>query len=499
MMHSSWWLGALLLVPLFGIALVLLVRRRPGASYVAGIGVATVEMVLSVIVAWMYNPNISRTGIDFATRHVLSAPLGLAYDVSLDGISLLMMLLTSLTLLLALIGARDKRREPALISWLLVLTTASMGSFLAHDLLLFFLFFELTLVPSYFLISQWGGAERIRAAMKFFVYTFVGSVPLLIGILFLGFKNQHYVRGALDFSYTTLSSVSLTHTASVVLFCAFGFAFAVKAPIWPFHSWSPITYAEAPTAGSIEMSALLAKLGSYGLVRFAIGLFPLALNDMRPIVLTLAVIGILYGSAMACVAADLKRVIAYSSVAQMGFIILGAISGSKIAMIGAVLLMFNHGVITIGFFLLVGFIEKRRQVNTIKDLRGLQSSAPVMAALFTVVLLASIGLPGLSGFISEYLILLGTFATHAWWAVFGALGVVGAALYWLWVYQRVFHGQADSKNREIEDVNSKERWVLVPVVALILVLGVFPRPAIDKISPSITNLIVHVSQAGASK
>ena len=502
MMHSSWWLNALLLVPMIGVALVLLVRRRPGASYVMGVGVAVVEMILSVVVAWMYNPNVAqsgRTGIDFASRHVLSAPLGLAYDVSLDGISLLMVLLTSLTLLLALLGARDKRREPALISWLLILTTASMGSFLAHDLLLFFLFFELTLVPSYFLISQWGGPERVRAALKFFIYTFVGSVPLLVGILFLGFKNQHYVRGALDFSYTTLSGVTLSHTASVVLFCAFGFAFAVKSPIWPFHTWSPITYAAAPTAGSIEMSALLAKLGSYGLVRFAIGLFPLALNDMRPIVMTLAVIGILYGSAMACVTGDLKRVIAYSSLAQMGFIILGAMTGSQIAMIGAVLLMFNHGVITIGFFLMVSFIEKRRKVNTIKDLRGLQASAPVLAALFTVVVLASIGLPGLSGFVSEYLILLGTFATHAWWSVIGAFGVVGAAVYWLWVYQRVFHGKADAKNLAVADANSKERWVLVPVVALILVLGVFPRPVIDKITPSITNLIVHTTTGGASK
>jgi NADH-quinone oxidoreductase subunit M len=215
--------------------------------------------------------------------------------------------------------------------------------------------------------------------------------------------------------------------------------------------------------------------------------------------MTLAVIGILYGSAMACVAGDLKRVIAYSSLAQMGFITLGAMSGSQIAMIGAVLLMFNHGVITIGFFLLVSFIEKRRQVNTIKDLRGLQASAPVLAVLFTIVILASIGLPGLSGFVSEYLILLGSFATNTWWGVVGAFGVVGAAIYWLWVYQRVFHGKADAKNLAVEDVTNKERWVLVPVVVLILLLGVFPRPAIDKITPSIANLITHVSYSGVDK
>lgn len=499
MMHSSWWLSALLLVPVVGIAFVLLARRRPGTSYALGVATATIELILSGVVAWLYNPNLSTNGVDFATRHVVSSPLGLAYSVNLDGISLLMVLLSSLTLFLALLGARDKRREPAFVSWLLLLTAASMGSFLASDLLEFFLFFELTLVPSYFLISQWGGAERARAALKFFVYTFVGSVPLLIGILYLGFQHQHYVRGALDFSYATLSGTSLSHTASVVLFSAFAFAFAVKSPIWPFHTWSPLTYAEAPAAGSIEMSALLAKLGSYGLVRFAIGLFPTALADVRPIILTLAVIGILYGSAMACVTKDLKRVIAYSSLAQMGFVTLGVISGSKIAMIGAVLLMFNHGVITIGFFLLVSFIEKRRKVNTIADLRGLQMSAPVLAALFTVVILASIGLPGLSGFISEYLILIGAFATHAWWAVVAALGVVGAALYWLWAYQRVFHGKADAKNAEVADATMKERWVLVPVIVLVLVLGVFPKPAIDKISPSISNLITHVAPSGVNK
>ena len=217
----------------------------------------------------------------------------------------------------------------------------------------------------------------------------------------------------------------MTHGTAVWLFIAFAIAFAVKAPIWPFHTWSPITYAEAPTAGSIEMSALLAKLGTYGLLRFAVGLFPLALVDMRPVVLTLAVIGILYGSMLACTTPDLKRFVAYSSLAQMGFITLGVMSGSTIATVGAVLLMFNHGVITIGFFLIIGFIEQRRGSILIKDFQGLQGPAPIMAALFTVVMLASIGLPGLSGFVSEYLILIGTFATHAWWAVVATFGVVG--------------------------------------------------------------------------
>ena len=247
------------------------------------------------------------------------------------------------------------------------------------------------------------------------------------------------------------------------------------------------------------MSALLAKLGSYGLLRFTIGLLPLAFVTMRPIILTLAVIGILYGSALACVTPDLKRLVAYSSLAQMSFITLGLMAGSKIAMVGAVLLMFNHGVITIGFFLIIGFVERRRGTATIKDLTGLQGPAPVMAAMFTVVMLASIGLPGLSGFVSEYLILIGTFATHAWWGVFGALGVVAAAVYLLWAYQRVFHGRATGENAVMADATTKERWVIAPVIVLIIVLGVFPRPVLDRISPSVQQLIEHVVPAGVTK
>ncbi len=252
-----------------------------------------------------------------------------------------------------------------------------MASFLSHDVLEFFIFFELTLVPSYFLIAEWGGVERARAALKFFIYTFTGSAFLFIGVLYLGFLHQHETQGALTFSYSALSTTTMTSGTAVWLFLAFAVAFAVKSPIWPLHTWSPITYAEAPTAGSIEISALLAKLGSYGLLRFAVGLFPLALAATRPWLLTLAVIAILYGSLVACATPDLKRLVAYSSLAQIGFITLGIMSGSKIAMVGAVLLMFNHGVITIGFFLAHRLPRDVGAAPTlIRDLVGLQGPAP---------------------------------------------------------------------------------------------------------------------------
>jgi NADH-quinone oxidoreductase subunit M len=354
-------------------------------------------------------------------------------------------------------------------------------------------------VPSYFIIAGWGGAQRAKAALKFFIYTFTGSAFLFIGVLYLGFLHQHQSGGALTFSYSALYTTSMSHGTAVWLFIAFALAFAVKSPIWPFHTWSPITYAEAPTAGSIELSAVLAKLGSYGLLRFAVGLFPLALPTMRPLLLTLAVIGIIYGSLVACATPDMKRLVAYSSLAQMGFITLGIMTGSKIAMEGAVLLMFNHGVITVGFFLIIGFLERRRGTYTVKDLNGLQGPAPVLAALFTVVMMASIGLPGLSGFVSEYLILIGTFGTHAWWGAFATLGVLAAAAYLLWAYQRVFHGKAEGENATIPDATTKERWVLVPVVVLIVALGVFPKPVLDRIAPSVDQLIHHVAPAGVNK
>jgi NADH-quinone oxidoreductase subunit M len=500
-MHSSLWLAALLVVPLLGALGAALTRKVQGRAYVVAIAASVVELALSLVVACLYNDHVvGAQTFDFATRHVLAAPFGLAYDVAIDGISLLMVVLTSLTVLLALLGARDRRQEPAFVAWMLLLTCFTMGSFLSHDVLEFFIFFELTLIPCYFIIAQWGGRERTKAALKFFIYTFTGSAFLFVGILYLGFVHEHQVAGsALTFSYSALSATTMTHGEAVWLFIAFAIAFAVKAPIWPFHTWSPITYAEAPTAGAIEMSALLAKLGTYGLLRFAVGLFPLALVDMRPVVMTLAVIGILYGSMLACTTPDLKRFVAYSSLAQMGFITLGVVSGSTIGTVGAVLLMFNHGVITIGFFLIIGFIEKRRGSILIRDFQGLQGPAPIMAALFTVVMLASIGLPGLSGFVSEYLILIGTFATHAWWAVVATTGVLASALYLLWLYQRVFHGRAQGPNAEIADATPKEQWVLVPVVVLIVVLGVFPKPVLDRITPSVQQLIHHVAPSGLNK
>jgi NADH-quinone oxidoreductase subunit M len=295
-----------------------------------------------------------------------------------------------------------------------------------------------------------------------------------------------------------MSKVTLSPAAATWVLVGFLIAFGVKSPLFPLHSWSPAAYAEAPTAGSMMLSALLAKLGTYGLLRFGVALLPNGVDCVRPYVMTLAVIGILYGSGVAAVSKNLKRLVAYSSLAQVGFIILGMFSGSLVATNGAVLLMFNHGIITAALFLLIGGIERRRGTSDIAGLAGLQGPAPVLAALFTVVMLGSIGLPGLSGFVSEFLVLLGAFNAHPWWAAVATTGVIFAALYLLWAYQRVFHGVAEGDNATVADATVRERSVLAPLVAAIVVLGLYPALLLRTIEPSVVTSVTTsaVSQGG---
>ncbi len=497
-MHSFWLINALLLLPLVGVALTVSLRAHATTAYRVAVSFASAELILSAVVTALYNWHSSGV-VDFAHRSVLAAPLGVAYDVGIDGISLLLVLLTSLVVLLALVGARPERATTSYAAWMLLVTTATIGSFVSRDLLEFFLFFELTLIPSYFLIAQWGGAERSRAAIKFFIYTLLGSGFLLVGLIYLGYVHVVEFGGNVTFAISALSHVTLPHATAVWVFAAFAIAFAVKSPLWPFHTWSPLAYREAPIGGSMVLSALLAKLGTYGFLRFAVFLLPTALPTMRPVVLTLAVIGIVYGSGLAAVSKDMKTLVAYSSLAQVGFIIVGVMSGSQIATTGAVLLMFNHGVITAAFFLIIGFVEKRRGTFMLADLRGLQGPAPILAGLFTVVMLASIGLPGLSGFVSEYLVLIGTFATHPWWAVVASLGVVLSAVYLLWAYQQIFHGPATAENAGVSDASVRERWLLAPLVALIVVLGVYPTMATARIEPSVHSVIAHTDAKGVNQ
>ncbi len=298
------------------------------------------------------------------------------------------------------------------------------------------------------------------------------------------------------FDIRQLAATHLSGAAGVLLLLAFTAAFAVKAPLFPFHTWSPDAYREAPVAGSVLLAGVTAKLGTYGIVRFDLGLFPHATVVLAPVFLTLGVVGVIYGAIVAAVQKDLKRLVAYSSLAHIGFIVIGAFALTGEAVSGAVLQMVNHGIVTAALFLLVAMLYRRRQTMNVEDLGGLQQRAPVMAATFTVVVLAAIGVPGLNGFVGEFLILAGTFLTHRWWAVVAVVGVVLAAVYLLWAYQQVFHGQEKPSERDkpFREITWREGAVLAPLIVAIVALGVYPRPVLDRITPSVNQLITHVEQ-----
>ena len=392
-----------------------------------------------------------------------------------------------------MLGAPAHDDEKSFYAWLLVLEAGCLGVFLALDLFLFFVFFEIVLVPMYFLISGWGYGERKYAATKFFLYTMFGSAFMLVGTVALSYL--HAKGGPVTFDLQTLAERAgrpRPVTTSRWLFLSFAIAFAVKVPLFPVHTWLPDAHTEAPTAGSVILAGVMLKLGTYGFLRFGLYLFPEASAWAAPVLVTLGVIGIIYGAVCATMQKDLKRLVAYSSVAHLGFIVLGIFAITRQGLQGSVLQMVNHGISTGALFLLVGLIYERRHTREISELKGLQKPAPILAAVFTVVMLSSIGLPGLNGFVGEFLILIGSFLTVRWWTVVAALGVILAALYLLWAYQRVFHGEPDEANAKIRDLKFTEGLVMAPLLGLIVFIGVYPKPFLDRIEPSVAQLVHHV-------
>lgn len=490
------FLTVLLLLPAGGSLAVVLLgsvpRIRRAVLEWLGIGVSLATLAVAVTVAALFSTGTG--GFQFVSDHPWATAVGVRWFLGVDGISLFLVLMAAVLFPVVLAGARTRSDARSYIGWMLLLECACIGSFVSLDLVLFFFFFELTLVPAYFIISGWGYARRAYAAVKFFVYTFLGSAFLLVGILVVAFLHQSQT-GVLTFSLPALAHTHLSLTTGILLFLAFTAAFAVKAPLFPFHTWSPDAYTEAPTGGSIIIAGVLAKLGTYGIVRFDLRLFPRASVDLAPLLLTMAVIGILYGAVVACAQRDLKRIVTYSSLAQMGFIALGIFAFTTQGLTGGVLLMLNHGLITAALFLLIGWIYERRQSWQVNELRGLQAPAPVLAAVFTVAMLASIGLPGLNGFVSEFLVVSGTFVTHRWWAVVATAGVVLAAIYLLWAYQQVFHGRPDLANSQTRDLSWAERVVVAPLIVVIVFLGIYPAPVLNRITPSVNRLVAQVESA----
>lgn len=431
----------------------------------------------------------------FVSHHEWISTWGISWHLGVDGISLFLVALCGLLFPLAIIALDPGHHPKSYYVWLLVLEAGCIGTFLALDLLLFFLFFEIVLVPMYFLIGKWGHANARYAAVKFFLYTMLGSAVMLVGIVSLVFLHASATGGALSFDLVEIASAqSLATTTARWLFLAFALAFAVKVPLFPLHTWLPDAHTEAPTAGSVILAGVLLKLGTYGFLRFGLFLFPEAAVYFAPLLLTLGVVGILYGAVVATMQTDLKRLVAYSSVAHLGFIVLGLFAVTTQSLEGSVLQMVNHGLSTGALFLLVGFVYERYRTREIAELGGLQRRVPLLAGVFMLVMLSSVGLPGLNGFVGEFLILAGTFGAHRWWAVVATAGVILAAVYLLWAYQRVFHGGAGAADPSVSvpDIRWREAAALAPILVLIVFLGIYPRPVLDRISPAVEALVQHV-------
>jgi NADH-quinone oxidoreductase subunit M len=486
-------LTSIIVVPAAGALIVaLLPRRRPDLARLIGILTALATGALSVYLLIAFKK--SDDGMQFVTQHVWIKEWGISWHLGVDGISLFLVVLTGVLFPLAFWGgqADESHDVKAYTAWMLLLEAGVLGTFLALDLFLFFVFFEIVLVPMYFIIGGWGHGERVYAAVKFFLFTMAGSAFMLVGLLATVFLYRNET-GVLTFDVVQIANdQAIAASTTRWLFLAFAIAFAVKVPLFPLHTWLPDAHTNAPTAGSVILAGVMLKLGTYGFVRYGLYLFPDAAHWWAPLFITLGVIGIIYGAICATMQRDLKRLVAYSSVAHLGFIVLGTFALTTESISGGVIQMVNHGVSTGALFLLVGWIYERRHTRQIAELRGLQKVAPIFAAAFTVVMLSSIGVPGLNGFIGEFLVLIGSFLTARWWVVVAATGVILAALYLLWAYQRVFHGDVDDANRHFPELKLKEGLVLLPLVGLIFFMGIYPKPVLDRIEPSVRRLLVHV-------
>ena len=486
-------LTALVLVPLIGAVLTALgSRHRPEITKLVALvsSVATAGMSLWLLAEFDTHDG----GFQLVSQHSWIDSWGIGWHLGVDGISLFLVVLTGVLFPLVIVGCDPHHDEKPYLAWLLLLEAGVMGSFLSLDLVLFFLFFEIVLVPMYFLIGGWGYDQRVYAATKFFLYTMVGSALMLVGIVTTALLARDDL-GRLTFDLVEIAEGSdFAASTGRWLFFAFAIAFAVKVPLFPLHTWLPDAHTQAPTAGSVILAGVLLKLGTYGLLRFGVYLFPEAAVWSREVFLTLAVIGIIWGAIAATMQSDLKRLVAYSSVAHLGFIVLGTFAFTSEAISGGVMQMVNHGVSTGALFLLVGMIYERRHTRQIAELKGLQKVAPIFAAAFMVVMLSSIGVPGLNGFVGEFLVLIGSFSTARWWVVIGATGVILAALYLLWAYQRVFHGEPDEANSSFRELRLREGAVLFPFIALIVFCGVYPKPMLDRIEPSVKALLERVEE-----
>ena len=486
------WLTVITFAPLAG-AVVLLAfpatALRQMRWWALLVTVVTLGLSLGMLTAYSTNA----PGFQLVDRATWVSSLHFTYLLGVDGISVFMVLLTTFLMPAAiLVSWRIEREAKYYLIAFLVLETAMIGSFVALDLLLFFLFFEALLFPMYLIIGGWGSERRVYAAIKFFLFTMGGSAFLLVAILFLYFAAGSQL-GHNTFDFTQLQGLSLPAGTARWLFLAFFVAFAVKVPLFPLHTWLPDAHTEAPTAGSLILAAVLLKVGAYGLIRFNLGLFPEASTHFRAFVSILALIGIVYGAVVALIQTDIKRLVAYSSVSHLGFVVLGTFAFTVQGLSGGVLQMVNHGLSTGALFLLVGMLYERTHTRDLGRMGGLGVTMPVLAGVFLFVALSSIGLPGLNGFVGEFLVLLGTFVVNKVYAVIAVTAVVLAAIYMLWAYQRSMHGAVRvEEHRRLPDLDFREYAILAPILAGILFIGIFPKPLLSRIEPATTQTCVNV-------
>lgn len=483
-------LSIVIFLPLLGVIAIALLRGL-GASAIKGIALV-IGLLTFVISIGLYTEfDATATGEMFqldAKQNWISG-LGISYHIGIDGISLWLVLLTTFLTPICILAAWNSVEKglSGFMMSLLALETGMLGVFCALDLFLFFVFWEAMLIPMYFLIGIWGGERRIYATIKFVLYTMAGSALMLVGILALYFQNGNSFDLTTLLAQTSIEGFKFDH--SMLLFLAFFIAFAIKVPLFPFHTWLPDAHVEAPTVGSVILAGVLLKMGTYGIVRFCLPLFPQAAADATPWIVPLAVIGIIYGALVAMVQPDLKKLVAYSSVSHLGFVVLGLFSKSHLGIQGSVLQMINHGLSTGALFLLVGMIYERRHSRMIVDFGGLAKKMPIFATIFLIVTLSSIGLPGLNGFVGEFKILLGSFVGDAfskWYVVFATTGVILAAVYMLWMYQRVMFGTPDKTNEALPDLKPREIAVLLPILLFIFWIGVYPNTFLKPMEESVS-------------
>ncbi|MCZ6776529.1 MAG: NADH-quinone oxidoreductase subunit M [Ignavibacteria bacterium] len=502
-MSEGYILSLILALPFLGALLVSLLNKESrNAIRILGLAFSGGAFVLSVWLFIMFdggNPDMQ-----FVEKYAWIPELDVSYFVGIDGISLLLVVLTTFLTPIALLASWEsiESKLKGYVALMLLLEVGTLGVFMALDLFLFYVFWEFMLIPMYFIIGIWGAAERIYAAIKFFLFTMAGSLLMLVAIIWLGYYASTQPDGFFTTNLLKLYEIAPGIPMGIQswMFLAFTLSFAIKVPIFPLHTWLPDAHVQAPTAGSVILAGVLLKMGTYGLVRFCLPLFPYATFTFMPYIAALGVIGIVYGALVSMVQPDFKKLVAYSSVSHLGFVVLGIFALNEEAMQGSVIQMINHGISTGALFLLIGMIYDRRHTHLIKDFGGLARVMPVYAAFFMIVMLSSIGLPGLNGFVGEFLILVGSFKSKYlgshWFAILAATGVVLTAVYLLWSYQRVFFGKLENvANQKLKDLSVREWAVLVPVVVFIVWIGVYPHTFLQKSELASKQIVEQIQDA----